>query len=292
MGIVGEVLSDPNSSQKIDWINQKKEEDIAKEKVFDKAVIRGGCAIMSLGHYLELYSEDMISEHNYARKVGGIRVDHSSLLHMAMFGASEEDRRTAQLLGYTDEDINSSLADVADDVDFCVLNFVDGLYSTYSRNGSGLRLPIPECRPWMTMNFTDEIHKDDNPALQSVFDALHSGEFQHHDPDAEHFQQILRDILNEIPDRVIIFFLLGPEFYKSREGDVKAVNNHVAFNDVMRSVAAARHRTFLLSATDFVVEPGEQLDNNHFGRMVFYRMAQQIISTVSGLNQLSVQEAV
>lgn len=169
--VVAPVLSDIHSDQEIDWINQSHGYSESNEKIIKKAIIRGGCAISSLGHYLELYADETVSEHNYIRDGMGVRIDHSSLLSLSLFG-TERDKLIAQDIGYCEEDLQSSIGKT-ENIDIYILNFVDGLYSTYATEDS-LRLPPFEVRSLNIDDFRHPNHKDENQSIQKMFCELQS----------------------------------------------------------------------------------------------------------------------
>ncbi len=49
----------------------------------------------------------------------------------------------------------------------------------------------------------------------------------------------------------------------------------------MRKSAIERPMTFCLEAIDYVREPQDQVNDSHFGRMVYFRMAEEIIKILT-----------
>ena len=84
--VVGEVLSDVKAgATEIDWITL---EDKDKARVpqscpkrwSKRIVVRGGCDLSSIAHYLKMLTRELVGEFNLYRFGTDIRIDHSEFL--------------------------------------------------------------------------------------------------------------------------------------------------------------------------------------------------------------------
>jgi FkbH-like protein len=276
--IEGEVLTDLAQHPTIDWINRDTALEARRERLAGRILVRGGCPTSNLAHYLELNADEVIGEFNVVRHGAGVRIDHSAFLHHALNPLSPDEQETASMLGYQPEDFASVLADAPESIDICILNFsMDGLMATYRHPQQDARLPFLQSHGNMVLDVLRRREPDGRPIVRQAIEAVRSAGLLYEPPDAARFAAYLAGVMERIPQRAAVFFLLGPEQSTDPQGKLVPLRMHLRFNAVLRAIAAARPHTWVLQPEAFVREPGDRVDPQHFGRMVYFRMYRHIL---------------
>ncbi len=293
MRIVGEVLTDLTAPHQIDWINQDNMAGGDGAKLDLRVFVRGGCAMSSLAHYLSGRMREVVGEFNTMRDNAGVRIDHSSMLHATFFGLSLEARNMAGQLGYRAEDFQSALTDLNQQFDACVLNFgVEGLYATYAHPSLDLRLPFPEMLGNMVVNMIEREEEDTRSLVREAQAVLRQEGFSYHLPSSEFFAEHLAKVLARLPADMTVIFLLPPESKPDETGQTVAMHMHRPFNNVIRAQANRRKNSHILQIADYVKDPEDRIDAQHFGRMVYVRIAEAVTNLLAVRGHCEILETV
>jgi FkbH-like protein len=294
--INGEVLTDLFAAhEEIDWINTSGDSSGAlREQLAGRILVRGGCEMQCVSHYLALNAKEVVGEFNIVRDGLPIRLDHLAFLRYAFSGLSAEMLTEAEKLNYRSTDFRSVLASCPDNFDVCVFSlWVNANHATYAHTMLPLR--VPYSLPWgdNSMDARDrsdldlKSHKMHDAVMHGI-DALREA-YVWSRPSIAGFKDDLDYILANIPLRTTIFFVLAMEQVLDKEGVAISRPHFIAQNEVIATVAAKRPNVHLLKIDEFVSDPNEIMDGVHFDRMVYYRLYQEIASILKRDNENSQQ---
>jgi hypothetical protein len=97
------------------------------------------------------------------------------------------------------------------------------------------------------------------------------------------FKHNLVTILGAIPDESLIFLILNKEYHGSRDLPERAAKTIVDVNRWTREVAASFQNVRPVLITDFVHDASEILPDDHFHRMVYFRLFSHIKGSGRGV---------
>ncbi|WP_428395314.1 HAD-IIIC family phosphatase [Lichenicoccus sp.] len=294
----GEVLTDLHASTgAVDWINESGSAlSDSDDRLTGRILVRGGCDMQCIAHYLELNAEEVVGEFNIVRNKMAIRLDHLAFLQYAFEGLANEAVAEALRVGFVAGDFRSRLADDPTRFDVCVFSFWNTAnQATYSHRR--LQLSVPVALSWGDNTVDVRTHNRDvleeratPPILLDAIEVLR-GDYDFVGPSALAFSESLTLILAHIPQSVVLIFLLAPEKVPDRQGQHVEAWRFVAQNKAIAQVVAGRENVHLLRIEDFINHSNETTDGVHFSRMVYYRVYQRIASILrkgvhsSGCNQ-------
>ncbi|EKN00427.1 hypothetical protein [Acidocella sp. MX-AZ02] len=112
--IVGEVAGDPFRATEIDWITLDASSSFTPArgpKLVDRLVLRGGCEMQALAHYLRPLADEVSEELAAARGNRAFRIEHSMFLDHALSPPEGEIRAALEALGHEAADWRSALSD-------------------------------------------------------------------------------------------------------------------------------------------------------------------------------------
>ncbi|HTU53440.1 MAG TPA: hypothetical protein VMF62_05665 [Acetobacteraceae bacterium] len=283
--IRGEVLTDLFAKRApIDWINASSEaaREVDPELPL-RILVRGGCDMSCVAHYLNLNAREVAGEFNIIRSGLPIRRDHSWFLRYALEGLPGAEKQAAREIGYLPEDFTSRLAEDMSSLDACIFSFwQDAIIGLYHHRELDLRLPfiLPHGKGSVDVTARDEAElREWLPTPDALAASLKvRRNYRYFQPTPSAFRENLEAILSHVPERVVIFFLLGAEERIGRNGQLVALRHLAAHNRTISEVVAGRANVHLLRITEFVEGPEDMLEGLHFSRMVYYRLYRRVES--------------
>ncbi len=144
LAVVGEVLTNLFvQGPPIDWITQGVPDNQRRRWTrpsLDRVVIHGGCELMPLALYFGGIAREVVGEFNGLRDGVEIRVDHSTLLRLAVEPHDPAVANAMERLGYRPHDIQTRLAEPAAIHPWCCSSFnMDGVLAVYRHKSLDFR---------------------------------------------------------------------------------------------------------------------------------------------------------
>jgi hypothetical protein len=284
--VVGEVLTDVIGDRRdIDWITVELPEagQTADEGgiSLDYVYARGGCDLHAVTHYFNMVAHNVYREFNTTRNGANMRFDHSQFANFALRGIAPAAKRAFSTLGYQEDDYTTVLQDLPASTNAAwVLSFwADGDFALYRHRESGECVPLS--LPAMQTNHRDmtvvnpeKVNDEDTAdilrALQADFDyAGMIGETP--------FKDNVRLLLAKAPPEVRVFILLANELPNDESGRAAIGAKKRLLNGWTRQVAEGFANVELIDIRSFVRGRPEMLTQNHFDRMVYFRVFRHIM---------------
>jgi FkbH-like protein len=292
---VGETLTDVvNDTRPIDWISVTSGSEAVEvkpsKKVLDRLVLRGGCDLGALSHYLAHLAEEQYIEINSARDDRQIRIDHSAFLRFSMDGIAQQEQESLKKLGYVPADWESGLA-----VPFApnakvawILSFwVDSFAVLYKHRELGTVVPFsmpksPHVLVDVTALPSEKVNElVTNESQQAAFDALKQDYVAIGKTSEEMLRSAMRKILDKAGSNAQIFVMLGPESWKdARTGNVLPRPAETAVNRWIRDELGSSPHVHLLEITDFADPDIARSEALHLDRLVYKKVADAIQAVI------------
>ena len=284
--VQGEVLSDViHDNRTIDWITAELPEaqhSGGSDTAFlDYVYARGGCDLHAVTHYFNLVSREVHREFNTTRDGANMRFDHTIFARYAMKGLPEAAKTAFAALGYQDDDYKSLLTEPPPDENAAwVISFwADADFALYRHRATGLSIPL-SLNGVQTNQRDMTIVDPDRPEFAAVAATLRTlqAEFDYTGMIGEaEFKENARMILDRAPARAKVFVLLANELIRNDDGRMVIPPKKRRLNDWVRDIAAEFENVELVNIRDFILDDPEMKSNNHFDRMVYFRVFQHIM---------------
>ena len=285
----GEVLSDVIGDRRtIDWVTAELPEAVAGEdagaQVLDYVFARGGCDLHAVTHYFNMVAREVHREFNTSRADANLRLEHTVFARYALEGIPAAAREAFAKLGYRDEDYTSLLsAPPAGQRAVWLLSFwADADFALYRHRETGLSVPLSLAtvqtnqRDMTKVDLSDPEFAQVVPELEMVRrDYEYTGMITE-----AAFRDNMRLILRRAPPDTRIFILMANEQVRNRGGKIVAPPKKQLLNNWVRDVAREFASVSLLDINAFIDGEAEMITNNHFDRMVYYRVFKHIMRTV------------
>ena len=284
--INGEVLSDPAGADSLDWIAlaDEQEQDGAPERHSPPFFLRGGCDLAAIDHYARMVSSEVTGEYNLVRDGIHIRLDHSLLTRYAIEGVPHAAAAAFYRLGYIPDDFSSPLFARRRSGRWVLSLLADLWVALYRHNATGALIPFLGAPGNGLLNVlelpdTERQKIAANPSIAAALDTL-AREFSYVGRIPETvFKANLEAILQAIPDGSQAFVILHKEFFGQDDTPATRAKAGIEFNRWMRDVAEGFPDATCLSMTDFVESRADIHPDNHFHRLVYYRVFEHINGT-------------
>ena len=293
--IAGETLTDVvNDTRPIDWITLTSGPEAAEvkssKKMLDRLVLRGGCDLGALSHYLAHLAEEQYIEINSARDDRQIRIDHSAFLRLSTDGITQQEQESLKELGYIPADWESGLsAPFAPNAKVVwILSFwVDSFAVLYKHRELGTVVPFSMPKsPRVLVDVTalpsetvSELVTNENQ--QAAFDALKKDYVAIGKTNEEMLRSAIRKVLDKVGSNTQIFVMLGPESWKdARTGNVLPRPVEAAVNRWIRAEFGDSPHVHLLDITDFADPDVARSEALHFDRLVYKKVADTIQAAI------------
>lgn len=284
----GEVAVDLSMPQpEIDWIrltNSLGDEPILKRR--GRILLRGGCEIQSLAHFLRL-NHDTVEEFSFDRDDRPVIINHSSFLAAALDRLSPPQLAAAAALGYRDDDFRSALASEPGNFRAIVLSFwADANAAVYRDRLTGLIVPLQLAGidNGLDLRRSADRLKAGHPNNVEIRDAIDliSDRFDYlgwtlgdaASSDPSMFEETVARAFAAIPRATPIYIVLA--WQPARDDDRFF---HLRYlNERTRAVAQQFANVRLLDPADFIAYEEELIDATHFQRLVYFRIHRAILA--------------
>jgi FkbH-like protein len=290
ISIQGEVLANLDQTEPaIDWVTIGTADDRGKAKedafLVDSMVVRGGCDLTAVGHYLMNSVRHLSPEFNTTRNHMSIRLDHSAVLRLGAEGVSPEAMKSLRALGYTESDFDSAIFSLPEG-GIAVLSFaVDAFLVTYRHKRLGFRVPFwnPDKATFgnkdMTIpdNAVMERLADKPGPLVAAWEVLTNYVFEGYISAAQ-FKENLAITLDRLGPGVRVF-VLGPNDHFVHRGELTYSERHFEQNVWIKDVLKAYPNARYVNVRDYIHSDAEVLGNvDHFDRSVYYRIYEGLMA--------------
>jgi FkbH-like protein len=292
--IQGEVLAKLDQTEPVvDWVTIGTGDDQAQGKrdafLIDSMVVRGGCDLTAVGHYLMNSVRNLTSEFNTTRNHMSIRLDHSAVLRLGAEGVSPEAMKSLRAIGYTESDFDSAIFSLPQG-GIAVLSFaVDAFLVTYRHKKLGFRVPFwnPDTATFgnkdMTIpdNAIMERLADKPGPLVAAWEMLTNYVFEGY-ISAEMFKENLTITLDRLGPGVRVF-VLGPNDHFVQRGELTYAERHFEQNVWIKDVLKAYPNAQYVNVRNYIRNESEVLGNvDHFDRSVYYRIYEGLMAMATG----------
>ena len=283
----GEVLTDvSNDTREIDWIRVASEHadtETSNAHLLDYVYARGGCDLHAVTHYFNGVAPVVHGEFNVVEDGTMLPLNHSVFARHALRGLPEAARRVFTKMGYRDEHFQSALTSLpSSDRAVWVLSFWgEAAYALYRHNFTGLLLPVVHKKFKGTMqDITTADPVKSNVGAEFIAKVRRHFIFEGMIVEKD-FSENLRLILERATPGVSVFILKANEQSVGPKGLVvhkrkQMVNNWTA------AVARDFPNVALLDMNDFATADEMTANPNHFDRMVYFKVFQEIMRRVQG----------
>jgi FkbH-like protein len=300
LSIIGEVRSNPvMDCTDIDWINYRSQSvaelgdrEGASTPQLDWIVVKGGCDLSAVSHYLRFSTAELIGEFNTGRHGLNIRNDHSCFLHHAFHGVDPGVLRELERLGYAPGDFESALLTPRSGMGFWILSFwTDSCHALYRHRELGCVAPflVPGARGHLRnaqLMQTEDIPVENRSqfivdALQTIKnDWAYIGLI-----DGKQFKDNLRPVLESAPVGTIIVLVKRSESYFDKRTNVRHFSQYGKdLNIWMTELSEEFSNVLLMDISDYVQNDAEVQGWLHFDRVVYMRLAEDIKARIVETN--------
>jgi FkbH-like protein len=291
LAVRGEVLSDPLGAEQVDWIEklpcdvEQSQSDVASI-ASGSISLRGGCDLAIVEHYARMAFSEVRSEYNLSRNGISLRCDHSVITRYSIETPPAAAFSAIHALGYEPSDFQSALFSDPRPGVWILSCIPDTWVPVYRHNSTGALVPFtfdPKNGLANACELSNEQFRSitDNPHLISAIEEI-SSKFTYVGliPEVS-FKTNLAAIINAIPQDSQIFLILNKEYYGATDSPETAARPTINVNRWTREIAAQFRYVYPILMTDFVVDASEIHEDNHFHRMVYFRMFEHIKQSVS-----------
>jgi FkbH-like protein len=298
--IVGKVLSDPrNTSRNIDWIELVADKEgladseqaghvVGSAKKIENFYVLGGCVMENIGHYLRVFSTNVVHEGNARRDNIDFRRTHTSFLVYRHLVGNPQFANAVRSIGCIREDFDNRIFEAGARSAIVLSFWFDQICPLYRHKDIPIDMPfLIDNIGWdvdvTTLNFEQlpvEFRGAKNAELifrnfKENFRCI--GYIQ---PNA--YRERVRNILKQINPNTLIIILDVPSH---QEGVVAERQIRQDMIDPIRAVhqelARERNNTYVIDPIACVIAPSDRLDWWHFDRKVYYRIYQRIAELVA-----------
>jgi FkbH-like protein len=290
--VSGDVAGNPFKPGEIDWITladapgQGAGQPAAK--LVDRLVLRGGCDLAGMSHYLAPVAGEIHTEFNTFRQARQYRIDHSMFVGLAFTPPAPPVQAALEAIGYVPADWTSALARPVAPGERTVwlLSFwTDDFIYLYKHKTLNLAVPFlgeGEVLATQDVTFLERdrmrglMRQDINfaawEALQRDFWGIGTV-----------FEELLREALGKMLAEakaagVMVIFMLTPECWRYTPGAPLAPRPKAAqFNQWLRDAAP---EAYFVDALAFAETDAAYQEMLHFDRLVYRRAAAHITALI------------
>lgn len=302
--IVGDVLTQvARDDRDIDWITlvndaamtgSPRENSDNGVVTFDRVLLRGGCELRAVSHYLNLNTTNLVEELNDVRDGVSYRIDHSLVFRYAVEGLPLGALELCRTLGYLESDFESAFNDGTVDNMLCVISFWLEGYQVYRHKETGFLIPYQFgelSRKYQDLSQLpiEEIERESfTLGLRKALTCLND-EFERVGPlSLEEIEENVKAVLRHKNPTARVVILLEND----RPGEQWGVSGRpprsiIEKNKMLTRVAEQYNNVMIVRIADCLTEePAAKEGVRHFDRMVYFRAYQRIIETAQSPNSL------
>lgn len=291
--IVGDTLTNVVTDRsEIDWIALSSDSMMRNQGslLVERIVMRGGCDLGAMSHYLGSITKCLDAEFNTVRDNRQFRIDHSSFLGLVFEELDEESRRALFDIGYIGDDWDSILKRNETNSIWLLSFWVDSFAVLYRHRRLGFTVPF--CMPFNPKALVDvtslpaaEIQAlIKNDAQRRQYAALCSNFDYVGKIDEAAFRRNMRLLLKGAGTDTLIFIILGPEKWRRPDGEVRNRPNEKKINSWIRAEIGESPNVTLVDIDDFCEEDKARDEELHFDRLTYKRAADFVIQRLRDIS--------
>jgi len=295
LAISGETACDLTADRgALDWIavaDGMTSPDLgAPPKILDRLVLRGGCDLDAMSHYLRGLADEFYVELNTAREGRQFRIDNAMFLNLLFEEMPGPVRDALTSIGYVPGDWTSglSLPVAPGSRTVWVFSFwTDSFVYLYKHKELALVMPfLMEDDPHALCDVTFLTEDDAKNYLKSdanrrAFQALKDNFWGIGPAFEELVQQALVKLLKAAHGRATVIVVLAPETWRELEsGRVVPRPMEARFNNWLRAGLSGKPDVHLVEFGDFVPAEAAYAELFHYDRLVYMRAAEHIAGVI------------
>ena len=288
MTVVGEVLSDLHAATPvIDWVNAAATGPAAlMPRIAGRVVIRGGCDLQAVAHYLRMVADEVVEEFPFERHGRPMRLDHSQVLLYAMDGMTPAQRDAARAIGHVDADFESALAGPGSPPAAVLLSFQsDKLLATYQHRESGFttQFGVPRGHSGGDVRTTDPASLEGRFSHPTAFEHLTTlrAEYDYAAPSIEPSMERVARVVSRIPAQTRVLVLENIEIDYAAPGGPALNRYDVAFNVALRNAVRPFTNAETIPLDPMLHGPEDVVDRLHYRRLVYFRIYEWIMARLT-----------
>jgi hypothetical protein len=294
INVVGPVLTDLFETKEIDWVRFVGESDDNGGARADipEVRVRGGCEAAALSHYFTTRSKRCVTDTGYERGPFAIRkgIVNYNLLPAEIWS----DPRWVDFIeacGFKAVDFDSNFLSPCEDGSVLIFigwSDLDGKRYRHKPTGRILTIDISgypynylamSAEDLETVMTEKNLTPDDRVAVERAIGTLAASSEYVGPPTTEELTKIMLAFFARFPKNAFGVAIACEEIMK-HPGDLIAVHESgKKFNACLRE-AASHYDIEVLNIGDFVMSDTERLEWWHYERIVYYRLAEAILSSV------------
>ena len=285
--IVGEVLADVLGDMRdIDWITLRlpgvDTAPIAAPRTFDYVFARGGCDLNAVAHYFSVTTGAIHGEYNAVENGVMLPLHHSAFARHAITGLPDTAENAFKKLGYRASHFRSLLSDIPETGSaLWLLSFwaEDG-YALYEHTPTGRQIPIAaRCFKHTLQDITKVTPEEFPPDAELIAYVKKHFAFKGMIGEAA-FKETLRMIFGAKTPGTRVFVLLAADKHLNKDNMVVINRRKHTFNQWTVAVAKEFENIETLSMTDYADTEDYTRNPNHFDRMAYFRVFQDVMRRV------------
>jgi FkbH-like protein len=295
--VVGEVLTDLNEEKLIDWVNtapvSTRTLSVPAATQIPRVVLRGGCELDSVAHYLSFRCPDVVTETNRLSGLVFMNFNTSINLMPSLDGYGSEAAAELPNIGFSEQDVTSNLWSLPPGGVGVFSGWSDlyGMTYRHKRTGITLSFAAQGLVKQLTTVDDDDI---DQLARETGLDELRKGNLvsliNHVRSEYEAVGELtgkelrrnMKAIFSAVPSSASLFVLLVHE--RGVGGTPRKFYNRPEaprYNRIIREVAAAFPNVHLIDVGALVKNVDDcQLLVDHFDRAIYFRIYELIVAQI------------
>lgn len=284
--ISGEVASELKDSGTPKWINQKNFSNITTDENNAiignvKCLIRGGCDLKQLNHYLKYKNVDITTEFNYMNSEGfSIHMDHSEVLRSAYLLSEKDKEYLIHNIPFFDVNIfDTSIFELKYDVIVysVLMDYTHAVYSSKSDKNlvvtyGDFKLPLTDESYW------DAIIENYGGKFNLEFLKWFKNNFDFDGPLSEkRFEENLKWLRKNIPAATKLIILNGSEVNLPHKLEKDRYLHHIKMNSVLQRFVESTEGVYIVDVNKHIKTIGDVTDNiRHYKREYYSKIAMDI----------------
>jgi FkbH-like protein len=298
--VVGEVLTDLAQPRTIDWVRLAAlQDDGATKQTHIAPAVRflGGCEVNAVSHYLTAYADEVSMTGNFAAGGLFVRVNSVSLLRAVTATDGEAARKEAEILGLPYEMLG--LRYFQNPPPGTIFIFDGGFDSSPSNSYYRHRdfdwairieaignpfLLFTEGTDSEVLAGLDRLKFASESDRENAISAMWHVRKSYKKAVVEsgsRLVEMMRKVFSDVPVGSKMFVIIPAECQPGQDNVLKVVPWLREYNLTVRRAAAELPYIHILDYQEFVQNASEMQGNNHYDRMVHFRLAKAIISRAS-----------
>ena len=281
--VSGEVLTDLHDETiPCDWItlyDPQTADASAAPLDIGTMFIGGGCDLEAVAHYVTIHAGTLHLRLNTSRAGIEIRRDHSQMLRYALEGVSSAQRAAMLALGYSEADLERPGSDLLASRVWVLSFWADAHYQLYRHRDTGALVPFSPASLGHNDLFelpAKEI-SDRRPTPEAI--AAIATLRDQYEPvgriDEDRFKDNIRAILGAAgADTQVLVLLMGEQTFGAMH---KVTERHCTQNRWLSELLAEFPAVTVLRMDDYVTRPQDLTGPTHFERLVYQRLATEVI---------------